>query len=299
MNRRLCSLVTLAALAMTRAASAEEDAAGALFAEGLEAMDKGRYADACPKIARSNDLDPRPGTLFTLAECEWKWGRTASALARYEAYLSLLSNMTPEQRGKQSAREPVAKAQVKTLTAQVPKASFSVSPAGTSVTYALDGAPIAESQDVRVDPGEHVVTATTATTKRSERFTVKNGEHARVALDLSAGGTDLSFRERLAARPDRVTLYVAGGLGAVGVVTGIVFAGLTLGAKSTVSDHCGIGGNDRACDAEGKSAADRGQAFGWISTAALGIGLVGLVTATALWFARDEAPKRTTVARGW
>lgn len=274
-------------------ARAEEDPAGTLFGEGLDAMDKGRFAEACTKIARSQELDPRPGTLFTLAECEWKWGKTASALGHYESYLALLSGMPPEQRGKQRDRETVARSQSKALASQVPRVTFAVTPATAGITYAIDGTTVSgDGKDVRVDPGEHTVTATGPKGKRSERFKVQSGEHARVTVNLAAAGSgDRPFFERLDARPDKTTLYVAGGLGAAGLVTGVVFTALTFGAKSTVSDHCGIAGNDRACDAEGKEAADRGKTFGWIATAGFGVAAVGIITAVALWYARGDAAK--------
>src|ERR1700733_1971568 len=78
------------------AASAQQDlaAAEALFNRGLADMTAGKYDTGCPAIGESYRLDPRPGTLFTVAECESKWGHYATASARYDDYLSLYSRLS-------------------------------------------------------------------------------------------------------------------------------------------------------------------------------------------------------------
>ena len=58
-----------------------------LFEDGVRLMKAGQFDEACPKIAESQRLEPRPGTLFTLAECLANDGKIATALARYEEYL--------------------------------------------------------------------------------------------------------------------------------------------------------------------------------------------------------------------
>jgi hypothetical protein len=57
--------------------------AEALFREGERLFNAGTYAEACPKLAESQELDPALGTAFRLAECYEKQGRTASAWGLY------------------------------------------------------------------------------------------------------------------------------------------------------------------------------------------------------------------------
>ena len=61
----------------------------------------GRYDTGCPELAESYRLDPAPGTLFTLAECERKGGNIATALARYDDYLQLFNRMSPDEQAHQ------------------------------------------------------------------------------------------------------------------------------------------------------------------------------------------------------
>jgi hypothetical protein len=72
-----CAALLSAALlcAAGRASAQDAAAAGALFDKGVADMQAGHYSSGCPAIEESQELDPHPGTLFTLAECQAKWGR--------------------------------------------------------------------------------------------------------------------------------------------------------------------------------------------------------------------------------
>jgi hypothetical protein len=64
-------LGTLPALAEDPGAAQDAKAAAkALFDRGIDERDAHRYESACPALAESYELDPRPGTLLYLAECE-------------------------------------------------------------------------------------------------------------------------------------------------------------------------------------------------------------------------------------
>lgn len=50
-----------------------------LFREGRAAADEGNYLVACPKFEESYKLDPAPGTLLNLADCEENRGQLVKA----------------------------------------------------------------------------------------------------------------------------------------------------------------------------------------------------------------------------
>ena len=83
-------------------------------------------ATGCPALAESYRLDPRPGVLFTLAECENKWGKLASALTHYEAYLDLFARMRDEEKAHQRGRDRVAAAQRERCAADVPQLAIAL-----------------------------------------------------------------------------------------------------------------------------------------------------------------------------
>ncbi|WP_438008783.1 hypothetical protein WME89_08860 [Sorangium sp. So ce321] len=97
----------LLSVAIAAPASAQTDAvamAESLFVRGRADMLAGRYETGCPALAESHRLDPRPGRLFTLPECEARRGRIATAVARYNDYLALYSRMSEAEQIKQHER---------------------------------------------------------------------------------------------------------------------------------------------------------------------------------------------------
>src|SRR6185437_2875865 len=70
---------------LASAGPAEPDAASALFTEGKAMMDKGNFAEACPRLARSEELDPQVGTMLNLATCYQSLGDAAQACSWWRA----------------------------------------------------------------------------------------------------------------------------------------------------------------------------------------------------------------------
>ena len=80
----LAALLSLSAIAAhAQPAQDQAAAAEALFREGRDLIAKGKYDEACPKFAASQRLDPGYGTLWNLADCLSRSGRTASAWAAF------------------------------------------------------------------------------------------------------------------------------------------------------------------------------------------------------------------------
>ena len=62
--------------ARAEASLGDKAAAQSLFDEGRRLMGEAKYADACPKLAESQKLDPGVGTQFHLADCYEHLGQT-------------------------------------------------------------------------------------------------------------------------------------------------------------------------------------------------------------------------------
>lgn len=84
-----CLALGLSLLASPSHASNQDDraVATALFDEAKRMLSAGRYADACPKLEKAQQLWPGIGTLFNLASCYEKVGRQATAWATYREAL--------------------------------------------------------------------------------------------------------------------------------------------------------------------------------------------------------------------
>src|SRR3954471_20410735 len=103
--RTLTAAILCAALsAASGARAAEPERAQALYDRGLSSMNAGRFDEACPAFEQSYKLDPLPGALYTLAECEAQRGRFAAAAARYDEYIALYATLPPDKKLKQGER---------------------------------------------------------------------------------------------------------------------------------------------------------------------------------------------------
>ncbi|MET0594615.1 MAG: hypothetical protein ABW133_18085 [Polyangiaceae bacterium] len=321
-KRAFAACLAIGLVLGTGVASAQEDAAAeALFNKGLSEMEAGRYETACPTLKESQRIDPRMGTLFTLAECEAKGGMIASAVAHYDEYLRLFARLSPQQKTNQAGREKVSAAQKAALAPLVPHVTLVVqnAPAGTTVKWddLVFNLP-ALGVPLPVNPGDHVVT-TQAPGYASSVTKVSLQKSERKQIDLKVGGK-LAAKEPAAvastspgespsaaapaagesadasARSSRkVWIYGTGAVGVVGVVVGAITGTVVLGKKTTIQDNCVA----NRCNADGKDAADSAQTLGAISTIGFGVGIAGLVTAAVLSFTDSSSDSKSPAARTW
>lgn len=327
--RMLAAALLVTAACWSSAAAADDVAAAkALFNRGLADMESGQYDTGCPAISASYKLDPRPGTLFTLAECEAKRGRVATALARYEDYLAAFGRMTADQQKKQSGREAIAAAQKVALAPLVPELTITLpaaAPRGTVVKR--DDVTLEEAAlgvPLPIDPGEHVVTSQAPNGPVSElRVTLAKGEKKEVVLPVGTAAEGQPAKtETKPETPKLVTTalasvgpvappavvvagdgggqrtaaFVVGGVGVAGVALGAVMGGLLFSKTGTVSANCAdtTPGN-AVCNPTGKEAAEAGKTFGLVSTIGFAAGLAALGGAVVI-FATAPAKQPRTAA---
>jgi hypothetical protein len=309
-------LLTFAILLAAPSHSAQADDS-VQFNYGLSEMIAGRYATGCPALATSFRIDPRPGTLFTLAECNLRWGRTASALAGYEEYLALFERMSPEQRAKQAERAQVAAAERKELEISVPRLALRLpegAPAG--IVVRRDGVTLGGSMlgaAIPVDPGEHVVSVEMPDGRTQEqRVTLVPSEQRTIVVEptrviplvpappspgqSSPMPSGVSSPEpaplmvRGSSRP--VWIFAAGGVGVASLVVAGTTAALALAKKSTAAMDCDVKGI--CATAAGVDAGNAGHRFADVATAALIVGAVSLAVGLVLWLTEPGAPTART-----
>ena len=290
----LAVLTALAALA--RPAAAGSDDSNALFDAGVLQMEAGRYGQACPSIEHSYELDPRPGVLFTLAECQSKWGKIAAAVFRYREYLALYEALPPNKRKLQTNRPQTARAQIAALAPQVPQLTLDLAPGvPREVVVERDGRVVAASAfgtSLPVDPGDHFVRTSVPGGPLSEiHITLVRGESRRVVLDVPHAPAARSPEPRRSTSARRLGAYVTGGLGLAGLALGGAMGGLSIGRKSVVDAHCNVGGIAEACDHQGKAAADQLDRYALASTLSLVAGGALTVVSVVLFATEPAAPK--------
>jgi len=290
--------------------AAGQAAAEALFKQGRDLMAKGQYAEACPKFAESERLDPAPGTLLNLATCYEKGGQIASAWVTYKEAASSARKANQEDRARM-ARDKAALLEPKlpTLTIVVPataqRPDLSLRRDGEIVGHAEWGVAIP------VDPGVHVVEAS-APGAKSWKGQVE------IAASGTKGSVDVPPLESLPEAPptvtpalvapapaaptpaispiavvssvpvtehgsgQRVVGWLVLGTGLAGLAVGGVFGALALSDNNDAKARC-LGS---VCDAQGYSATTDARHAATASTIAFvaggtiaAAGLVLLITA--------------------
>ncbi|WP_437586733.1 hypothetical protein [Sorangium sp. So ce1000] len=288
--------------------------AESLFNRGLADMLAGKFQTGCPALTESYRLDPRPGRLFTLAECEAKWGRTATAVSRYNDFLALYSRMSESEQLKQYDRYKIVLEQRDALAPLVPQLTLSLpsdAPPGTLVQrdgITLEGPSLGIA--LPVNPGEHVVTTKAPGGPVHEvRFTIEKSEQKTIELEVKppdapppATPADQPPRQgavppaqhdegALRAPPPapgtsgrRVMAYVTGGLGAGGLIAGAVTGLMALNESRVADEDCDDSSSGRAVckTVEGQAAGKRAKDLGLVSTIGFGAGAVLAGTAVVL-----------------
>jgi hypothetical protein len=273
-------------------ACAEGDPAAvaeALFRSGRQLMAQGNYAEACPKFAESNRIDPKLGTLLNLAQCHEHTGKTATAWAEY-----VRAGETAARLG-QAQRELVARERAAALEPTLPHVVIEAA-ATPGLAVMLDEQPIgagAFSTAIPVDPGDHVVRATAPDKKPFvESFALQAGPAGRTVrvsfLDAETpvptpaaatprGDSASESSATVKGSPARRTWgWVIGGAGVAMVGVGAYFGIHAFSMKSTAESECDAAG---ACTPAGNDAMSSMKTSETISTvsflagaAAVGVG---------------------------
>ncbi len=227
--------------------------AEALFQEGERLFNQGAYAEACPKLEESQELDPALGTAFRLAECYEKQGKIASAWSLYlEVANKLAGAGEPAKAERVRKRAAVLEPKLPKMVVEVPQSmaelpGFEVRRDGVVMGRASWGVALP------VDPGERVV-----------RVTADGKEPWEVAVEATEPGVVVPVRVRMlkdlpAAAPVLTTTtkksdpqgagadsagpaipvlaIVMGGVGLAGVGVGGAFGVLALNKASEWEDR--------------------------------------------------------------
>lgn len=274
--------------------------AQALFSEALKLMKAGGFAEACPKLEKSQELDPGMGTQYRLAECYEGLGRTASAWALF------IEVADDAKRAGSAARETQARKRAEALEPKLPGLVIKVEgrEGSRGLRVLRNGVAVSTAEwDVRlpVDPGEHSIEATAPGKKAFEqKVSVKEGGTAEVvvpALEAEAVKPTGPVKEKTveAAPPDkgkdndqnagsgqRVAAVVVGGVGVLGAAAGVVFGVMAKSQWDDALARC-QGGDPTRCDATGIELGGDAKRSALLSTIGFGVGGAGLATAVILW----------------
>jgi hypothetical protein len=276
--------------------AADQTLAQTLFDEAVSLMDKGRFADACPKLAESQRLDPGGGTLLNLGFCRQNEGKLASAWA---AYNEALSQAIKDGR---HDREGAARVHVDELDGKVAKLAIDVTDAAKridQIAIRIDGTSVRQAAWGVLSPIDRGTHAIVVTAPGKLEFTTtievtQDGTTQRVSIpalldapvvvvDHDRGG------ERRGMSRQALVGWLTGGVGVallgVGVTTGV----LAIDARSQSDTNC----PQNHCTQLGVDDNDRAKTYAWLSDFGVGLGAAAIVTGFILIVSapKSGAPK--------
>jgi tetratricopeptide (TPR) repeat protein len=295
----------VAAPALARAQGTEADT---LFQQGRELLEKGQFAEACPKLARSEDLAPAIGTLLNLGYCWEQLERYRSAMSAYSE-AEVMSKTAADAKRAAFARERMAAVEPKAMKVVI--RVVPPEPPGLEVTR--NGAVVPKTdwgQPIPIDPEEVVVAARAPGREPWKGVVMAKGPGAIVTVfvpplaEARAGGR-ASAGSAGADHPAPAGGHAGLGVrraGAIGLGVGAALsigAGLALGLAAKAryddtKDRC----DDAGCDERALDIQRSTVAQGNVATALIGLGVVLAGAGVYLWLTGDESAQARAAARG-
>jgi hypothetical protein len=286
----------------------EKAAAQALFEQGRAAVLQNRFAEACPKFAESQRLDPGIGTLLWLADCYENLGQTATAWATFKEAAAAAAL-------RHDGREQVARERVEKLEPVLSRLKVVVPPdaAIPNLEVLRDGVVVGTAQwgiTLPIDPGTHTIAArapgrqgwsqSIQLAARPDAIEVSVPELEAAAPSTSPGAHSPALPEApgqaspavaWSTRKTAAVATAAAGLVGLGVGTYFAFAAKSAYDRSNAGQppHCA----DNRCDPAGLH--DRSGAFdkATVSTVSFAVGAAALAGGALLYFTAPSPPRPT------
>ncbi len=275
--------------------AADQTLAQTLFDEAVKLMDQGRFADACPKLAESQRLDPGGGTLLNLGFCRQNEGKLASAWA---AYNEALSQAIKDGR---KDRETTARAHVDELEKKVAKLAIDLSDAAQKtdqIEIRLDGTAVRQAAWGMLSPidrGVHAIVVI-APGKREYRATIEvkddaTTQHVSIpALENAPVIVKPALAEEHVSRTQATVGWVTGSVGVVLLGVGVVTGALAIDAHNQSNAQCQLPGG--TCNQQGYDLNERSKTYAWLSDFGVGIGVAAIATGIILVVTTPKATAR-------
>ena len=263
--------------------------AEALFREGRAAIDAGDLATACSKFEQSYRLDPAPGTLLNLGDCEERRGRLATA---WERFNRMHDTLAPN-----DDRRALARSRADAVASRLPKVKVVLAKdTPNDARVVRDGAPLdpaALGTLVPIDPGAHVLVVH-VDGRRDEKVQLEMAEGEKREVTLHAGPL-LPPPPVVVPPPEhhglggrRVVGLVVAGVGVLALGGGGVVGALALGTQSQSQKTCS---NGVCTDQQGIDLHERAKTQALVADVLFAAGVAFGAVGAVLWFTGKPSAK--------
>jgi hypothetical protein len=260
-------------------------------------MREERWAEAQAMLAKAYRMVPAPTIALLEGRALERMGRLVDAAARYEAAMRAEVGSDSPKAFRNAMKEALA--ELERLDPRIPRLRIVVTGAApqSDVIVQLDQravAPASLVNPMRVDPGEHVVTASAeGFTAVEQRVQLAEGESKEVVLSFApapAGESPASAppvtqpaeqtpvaSTPVDSGPSPALGWTALGIGVAGLTVGVVAGVLMLDAKSTLDEECRA-----TCPQSAESDLSRFRTMRTVSAVGYVTGAVGVAAGAAL-----------------
>ncbi|MFO0611782.1 MAG: hypothetical protein U0414_04280 [Polyangiaceae bacterium] len=268
------------------------------FQEALDALDAGRWEEACPKFREVLAAEATVAVLFKVAKCSEHEGKIAQAWSETRDGLRLNARVSDGDR--KAMLEEYGQTMLRQIEPRLSRLAVTIegAPPTVDVLVKADGRALAPSELAEalvVERGRHELTAEAQGFERAtEAVELAEGETKSVVVHLRRVPPPPSRPpESRGASPLVVLGGVVGAIGvsSIGVAIGAGVRALDLG--SALTERCP---DPKACDATGLDLAHDGALFAPLSTAFFVVG--GTLSAASIPLLVVGARARSTPAEG-
>jgi len=271
--------------AVDAATDEQKQGATEAFLAAKEHFDAGRFEDALTGFRASFEIVASPNSTLMAARSLAGLGRNVEAYREAERAKKQAEPLAASNE-KYVATSEAAQGEMNDLRAKIGFVTVNVAEPEPGATMSVGGEPVDAADwgtPIAVEPG----TVTVMVSGRDpQTVDVMPGGDASVSIEAAAPPppppvevSSEGFNPFDGADDQRLTAYVAGGVGVVGMVIFTIFGVQHNSKLSELEDNC----PNNQCSADLEGTADDGRTAGTVANVGLIIGAVGLTAGTALF----------------
>ncbi|MBK8254475.1 MAG: tetratricopeptide repeat protein [Polyangiaceae bacterium] len=288
------------------AAAPDADTKKALefFKKGQGLFKAKKFVDALAAFRESYKLVPSPNSQIYVARCLASTGDSVAAYLEFEA---LIADVDARQDPKYQPARDSAVQERDELAAKIALVTVNVTNAPPGTRVMAGGREVPEAQwgkPIPFSPGMVDVTATPPSgAPMSQQVEVRAGE--KKAVNVNAAGATAAPTATAPSGPStgtravlRPVAYLAGGVGAAGLIVFGVAGGLANATYGSLDSKCTKGTGTRTCPADAAGQINDGKVQKDVANVGLIVGAVGLAAGVGLFILsmdsgakKDDAPK--------